>query len=500
MVIGELKDMFFSFLYRFFAFICQLIDFIKSIFYMLVGITPVRVDGEETNMLTYMMGYPTVKKAFLLIFLIGFILLVVFTVVALIKVKYQEKQSWKSVLEKTSKSFLVMLIIPFCLMAGILLTNTVMASVNMAMTPGTVANPTIGGEFLATIGNDCYIGSEPKDEAIAKFVSGEHDYKDLDLIKRYFDIERMNYLIGILGGLVMLIMFVLSSITFVQRVFDIVLLYLISPITASTIPLDEGNRFKVWKDMTIGKVLSAYGVILSMNLFFLIMPIVYEITFFDNAFENGVVHILFLIGGSFAVTKATDIIARLSGSQQGGRELAEMIYNVRSAFAIQKALHNSASRGIGKLIGGSTYNRVRAKGGTRMEAFKASRDKRVNQRAISPKDRAKKQSKLQKALKTPLRMASMPMGMIHDISQGGFVAFGKNFMPRLNNAIKGNTAFSHAEVMRKGKPKNPNTESNNKGKLPTGPRRGHPKARNGVYRRDDSDKEIRVRRPRRRKK
>ena len=68
----------------------------------------------------------------------------------------------------------------------------------------------------------------------------------------------MNYLIGILGGFVMLVMFVLSSISFIQRIFDIILLYLISPISIATIPLDEGNRFKVWKDMMIGKILSAY--------------------------------------------------------------------------------------------------------------------------------------------------------------------------------------------------------------------------------------------------
>lgn len=47
MVIGELKDMLLSFLCSFFAFVCQLINFIKSIFYyILVSISPVKVDRE----------------------------------------------------------------------------------------------------------------------------------------------------------------------------------------------------------------------------------------------------------------------------------------------------------------------------------------------------------------------------------------------------------------------------------------------------------------------
>ena len=50
--------------------------------------------------------------------------------------------------------------------------------------------------------------------------------------------------------------------------------------------------------------------------------------FFDSSFENGVVEILFLIGGAFAVTKANLVISQLCGAQAGGREFAQMIYNV----------------------------------------------------------------------------------------------------------------------------------------------------------------------------
>jgi len=120
-----------------------------------------------------------------------------------------------------------------------------MSSINIAMN-------TYGGATHATIGADSFTGSN-KDETIAKFISGELDYGNIDLVKSYFNIQSMNYLIGILGGFVMLVMFVLSSITFVQRIFDIILLYIVSPVSISTISLDEGNRFKVWKDTMIGK-------------------------------------------------------------------------------------------------------------------------------------------------------------------------------------------------------------------------------------------------------
>ena len=69
--------------------------------------------------------------------------------------------------------------------------------------------------------------------------------------------------------------------------------------------------------MMISKVLSAYGIILSMNLFFIIIPQVQTISFFANDFKNGIMKILFLIGGAFAVTEglAADFAAELAKVQ-----------------------------------------------------------------------------------------------------------------------------------------------------------------------------------------
>ena len=483
-----LKDMFFTFLYRMFSLICNLIDFLKDIFYMMCGIDPVTINGEKTDLLSSLTTSDVIRKSFLMVFIVGVILLIVFTIVAIIRTSYIEKSNIFQVMKKSGQSFILAILIPFIVLASILLTNVVMQSINTAMTPyGTTTHSTIGGEFLSTIGYNSYIGSEDKEIIFSKFVSGELDYTDVDLVKSYFNVSSMNFLIGILGGLVMLIMFVLSSLTFVQRIFDVILLYIISPISISTIPLDDGNRFKLWKDMMIGKILSAYGIILVMNLFFLIIPEVYQINFFSNGFQNGIVYILFLIGGSFAVNKANDIIARLCGSSQGGNELASMVYNVRSAFALTHAVKHSVGGAMGKFIGGNSYQKSRKRGGTRKEALQSSAKSNVNQRKIDP-SKQKKQSKLQKALKTPMRLATMPAGMIHDISQGGVIAMGKNFMPRLNNVMHGSSILNHADVSKKPlKDKNAKTEA--KGGIKNKDNKKHTKP-NQVYRRTDNEKRI----------
>lgn len=390
--------------------------------------------------------------------LIGVILLTLFVIIALIRANYQsnERKTRGAIFAKSAQSLLIMLLIPFLLLAGMTLVNTIMASINTSMQIYiTEGQSSIGGQMLITTGNNAFIGSEWRREEIERmFLSGELDYNNLSVVRQYYDITEMNYVVGVLGGLVMLVMFVISSITFIQRIFDIILLYIISPITTSTIPLDEGNRFRVWKDMLISKILGAYGIILVMNLFFLIMPQVNRMTFFDNSFQNGLVYFLFMIGGAFAITKANLVISQLCGSQAGGREFAQMIYNFRSGIAFTKATTGAVGAVVGRAIGGSDYLKSRKQGHTKGESLNMSVHSTRNQRVVQEGSKHPKVDKAKQIAGAPLRLATLPVGVVKDLMQGGIITAGKNFIPRLKNVAVGKTLVNRADV----KPKKPKEE------------------------------------------
>ena len=378
----------------------------------------------------------------------------IFLIIALIRANYtsNERKTRGAILSKAAQSFLIMLLIPFLLLAGMTLVNTIMASINSSMQVHiTQGQSSIGGQMLITTGNNAFIGPLGSREKIEEmFLSGQLDYNNLSVVKRYYDITEINYVVGILGGLVMLVMFVISSITFIQRIFDIILLYIVSPITTSTIPLDEGNRFRVWKDMLISKILGAYGIILVMNLFFLIMPQVNRMTFFNNSFQNGLVYFLFMIGGAFAITKANLVISQLCGSQAGGREFAQMIYNFRSGLAFAKSTKAVVGGAIGRVIGGSDYLKNRKDGKTRGESLNMSIHSNRNQVEVAD-DQVRDPDKQIDG--TATRLATMPVGVVKDFMQGGIIQAGKNFMPRLRNVFNGDTYVNRAEVKAKPKPK-----------------------------------------------
>lgn len=66
----------------------------------------------------------------------------------------------------------------------------------------------------------------------------------------------------------------------IKRIYDITILFMVMPGFASTMPIDGGNRFNNWKDKLIKSVFSAYGVLIGLNVFFVLVPVI------ENAVGN----------------------------------------------------------------------------------------------------------------------------------------------------------------------------------------------------------------------
>lgn len=370
--------------------ICYLLDFIREVFFKLAGIETVNFDGSgQEEILTHFILSPEIRNAFLGVLLVGIILLFVFVIISIVKSETADAQHKKTkgqIIAKSLQSFVIFLLIPFLLIAGIMLANVVVGAIHASMTgsmlDGNTAS-TIGGQILVTSGYDAYIGpAGSRSEIERMFITGQLDYNSLSVVKRYYDLSEMNFFVGIAGGLVILVMFVMSAVMFVQRIFDIILLYIISPASVSTIPLDDGGRFRIWREMLVSKVLSAYGIILSMNIFFLVVPQISQISFFGDAFKDGIVQLLFVIGGAFSITKANMIIAQLTGTNAGMQEMQQMMSNVHSGMHMVGTAGRLAAGAAGMIIGGTDLLTNRKRGATMSESLSSAIHSQRNQRII----------------------------------------------------------------------------------------------------------------------
>ena len=130
---------------------------------------------------------------------------------------------------------------------------------------------------------------------------------------------------------VVIIIFALlwSMLGLVKRLYDIVMLYLVMPIITATIPLDEGARFKTWRDTVVSKVILAYGTILAVNVFLLIVPIIggLEITGLSST-VNTIFKMLLYIGGALSISGGQLLVARLAGTDAS--EFRDMANSART--------------------------------------------------------------------------------------------------------------------------------------------------------------------------
>ena len=108
-------------------------------------------------------------------------------------------------------------------------------------------------------------------------------YRNVHAVDAYYYAERMTYFIGFLAILICISVFLNFAIGLIQRLMEMVILYIMSPITLAMYPFDDGGAFKSqFMQPFYRKVISVYAVILSLNLFFLLWPVFQKIQFFPT--------------------------------------------------------------------------------------------------------------------------------------------------------------------------------------------------------------------------
>ena len=61
--------------------------------------------------------------------------------------------------------------------------------------------------------------------------------------------------------------------TFIRRLFEILLLYMVSPYFVAMMPLDDGEKFKQWFGLFMGKLFTGYGSVVVMKVYLLVLPL-----------------------------------------------------------------------------------------------------------------------------------------------------------------------------------------------------------------------------------
>lgn len=343
---NSIQDFFYSILWSIIKTILNVVDEIQNAFYILSGVKgiPYKIDGvdAEMSLLEGLFGIMRtnegggykyhfdfnrpVHQAFIGMIIV-FIIIFVFSVVAsIIKISTnkQDKEAMPSMgklLWKSMQSIGIVLILPVMICLFVSLMGLMMKYIDSLL--GSVllngSGNSIGSSiFTSNVSNE-YMG-------YAKRVGYKISYDEL--INKIQSRDNFQWFLCLLSGTCCLVGLTMGSVTVTERLINIVLLYLVSPVICATNPLDDGKRWETWKDTFTAKLTTVAGNVISIYIF------LYIIQFFGDellskcssdsgdtsSFTLKIVFMLIAISGAFCCAKGGTLIAGLVSANQGQAE------------------------------------------------------------------------------------------------------------------------------------------------------------------------------------
>ncbi|MGN0682626.1 MAG: Mbov_0396 family ICE element transmembrane protein [Oscillospiraceae bacterium] len=176
------------------------------------------------------------------------------------------------------------------------------------------------------------------------------DYMDIaDVLFK----DLYNYpLVYILSIGVILIM-LCAIFVFIRKIIELIILYITSPIFVSTMPLDGGATFKRWRDMFIGKLFSGFGIVISMKLVMIFVPVIMSSTIkFSNVSALDVtIKIIFITGALFAAWKSNTTVLEIINPELAAADRASAAV---VAGAVKMAAEKAVQAGMAAATGGGS--------------------------------------------------------------------------------------------------------------------------------------------------
>ncbi len=161
--------------------------------------------------------------------------------------------------------------------------------------------------------------------------------------------------VGIFGSWFCMFVFFLLGLSLVKRLFDIFLLYIISPAVFSTAVGDtKWTKVNLWKDLTISRFLSALGAVIALKVFMDLEPQLINSVSLQNWswFSKITLQLLFLTGGAIAVVQSQVLFSNLIGGNVGISEGMSMLTTAKIASGGIKAGGAGILGGLKVALGG----------------------------------------------------------------------------------------------------------------------------------------------------
>ena len=360
-------------IYGIFAELLKIIDTIQKIFDVFAGIKPVTYDGKSYYMLDLFFSRDFVQKAVWILIAISFALMMAFAIIAVMRsmadLSGEMKNPVSKVLRLTFQCLLKLVMIPFVCILLIRLSGTILVSVNNGIKQVAVsdegASETTMGRMIFCMASLDAAKDETKNvsksdtaglqDELRKYyyfsdITGTKKYSELGQVSSDFKFEKFNYVTGFGVGLIFLMIMGVCIFKFINRIFNVILLYITAPLFVCSMPLDEGKNYNQWKEMFVGQLFSGYGAVISMQIYLMVAPMMLsgKLKLMNTTPEGDIViRMVFIIGGALAIESAGTMLTGLISSTASSMESAQAQQGkglMASGYALAKNVAGAAKR------------------------------------------------------------------------------------------------------------------------------------------------------------
>ena len=202
------------------------------------------------------------------------------------------------------------------------------------------------------------------------------NYTSTAAVRYFYDLMEYNFLMVFIAAPLAMKALFHACFGLIMRIYNVLILFVISPPVVALMPLDGGNAYKGWRQKFIGNVISAYGTVAGLNLFFQILPLVNEIKFFSEdgdidglvmGFYNQMVRVLFVLVGCFMIQDISKMISGIIGAEDAmssgegmAKKVGEPVKKVASLAVMGGLAAATGGMSLAGKIGGGVMKAVGA--------------------------------------------------------------------------------------------------------------------------------------------
>lgn len=175
-----------------------------------------------------------------------------------------------------------------------------------------------------------------------------------------------NYPLVYIASTGVILIMLCSMFVFIRKIIELIILYVTSPLFVASMPLDGGTTFRKWREMFIGKLLSGFGIVISMNLVMIFIPMIMssDFSFSNNVALDVTLKIIFVVGCMYAAWKSNTTILEVVNPEVAAADRAsamvvaamvKMAANTAKDAAMAAATGgtSAAAKGVASVAGGA---------------------------------------------------------------------------------------------------------------------------------------------------